>query len=58
MNVDTNKLLGVISDILTDRYKIQITAKERQETETNAINANFQNPGRMAQGQAGDNRRI
>lgn len=57
--MDVDKLLAVISDILTDRYNVPITAKsERQETETNAINANFQNPGRMAQGQTGNNRRI
>ena len=36
--MDVDKLLAVISDILTDRYNVPITAKsERQETETNAI---------------------
>ena len=57
--MNTDKLLTVISDILSDRYGVQIRAgAERQANDTRNISPNLQQPGGMAEGKGEHNRRI
>lgn len=53
--MDVNKLLSVVSDILTDRYGVRIKA-ERQASECN--NRNLPQPENVAGGKRADDRRI
>lgn len=46
MNVDVNKLLAVISDILSDRYGVQITAKAAGRNEEKCDQCSCITPGK------------
>lgn len=53
--MDVNKLLSVVSDILSDRYGVRIKA-ERQASECN--NRNFPQPENVVGGKRENDRRL